>query len=114
MPRAIAVGRACFSGKGRPGKPRAADVLEDRQHIARRCGSLCQDGDRGDEETARRSRGEAGRDRKDQRCESYFINQYSASEKYPRIERVAYVQMPKAVAYIVFSCDGEKALRKHQ
>jgi len=22
--------------------------------------------------------------------------------------------MPKAVAYIVFSCDGEKALRKHQ
>ena len=22
--------------------------------------------------------------------------------------------MPKAVAYIVFSCDGEKTLRKHQ
>ena len=45
---------------------------------------------------------------------SYFINEYSPSEEYPRIERVAYVQMPKAVAYIVFSCDGEKALRKHQ
>ncbi|HEV3410158.1 MAG TPA: hypothetical protein VG095_07680 [Chthoniobacterales bacterium] len=44
----------------------------------------------------------------------YFINQYSPSENYPRLERVAYVQMPKAVAYIVFSCDGEKALRKHQ
>ena len=46
--------------------------------------------------------------------ESYFINEYSPSENYPRPERVAYVQMPKAVAYIVFSCDGEKALRKHQ
>jgi hypothetical protein len=46
--------------------------------------------------------------------QSYFINQYSPSEKYPRIERVAYVQMPKAVAYIVFSCENEQALRKHQ
>jgi len=46
--------------------------------------------------------------------QSYFINQYSPSEKYPRLERVAYVQMPKAVAYIVFSCDSEQALRKHQ
>ena len=44
----------------------------------------------------------------------YFINQYSANQKYPRTERVAYVQMPKAVAYIVFSCDGEQALHKHQ
>jgi hypothetical protein len=46
--------------------------------------------------------------------ESYFINEYSPSEKYSRIERVAYVQMPKAVAYIVFSCDSVKALRKHE
>ena len=46
--------------------------------------------------------------------QSYFINQYSANEKYPRTERVAYVQMPKAVAYIVFSCDSEQALRKRQ
>ena len=46
--------------------------------------------------------------------ETYFINQYSPSEKYPRIERVAYVQMPKAIAYIVFSCADEKALHKHQ
>ena len=46
--------------------------------------------------------------------QSYFINEYSPNEKYPRTERVAYVQMPKAVAYIVFSCDGEKALGKHQ
>jgi hypothetical protein len=45
---------------------------------------------------------------------SYFINPYSPSENYPRIERVAYVHMPKAVAYVVFSCDGEKALRKHE
>lgn len=46
--------------------------------------------------------------------QTYFINQYSPSENYPRLERVAYVQMPKAVAYVVFSCDGEPALRKHQ
>ena len=46
--------------------------------------------------------------------QSYFINHYSPSENYPRTERVAYVQMPNAVAYIVFSCDGEQALRKHQ
>lgn len=44
----------------------------------------------------------------------YFINHYSPSENYPRTERVAYIQMPGAVAYIVFSCDDEKALRKHQ
>jgi hypothetical protein len=46
--------------------------------------------------------------------QSYFINEYSPTKQYPRAERVAYVQMPKAVAYIVFSCDGEKALRKHE
>jgi hypothetical protein len=46
--------------------------------------------------------------------ESYFINEYSPNKKYPRTERVAYVQMPKAIAYIVFSCDGPKALRKHE
>lgn len=44
----------------------------------------------------------------------YFINEYSPNKKYPRVERVAYVQMPKAIAYIVFSCDGAKALRKHE
>lgn len=46
--------------------------------------------------------------------QSYFINQYSPNADYPRTERVAYVQMPKAVAYIVFSCDDAKALSKHQ
>ena len=46
--------------------------------------------------------------------ETYFINEYAPNENYPRIERVAYVQMAKAVAYIVFSCDGAKALRKHE
>ena len=46
--------------------------------------------------------------------ETYFINEYSATKQYPRIERVAYVQMPKAVAYVVFSCDGKPAMRKHQ
>lgn len=46
--------------------------------------------------------------------QAYFINHYSPSKNYPRTERVAYVQMPQAVAYFVFSCDDEKSLRKHQ
>jgi hypothetical protein len=44
----------------------------------------------------------------------YFINDYPATKAYPRHERVAYVQLPKAVAYIVFSADEEVNFRKHQ
>ena len=44
----------------------------------------------------------------------YFINEYSPNQRYPRIERVAYVQLPKAVAYIVYSGDHEALFRKHQ
>lgn len=35
----------------------------------------------------------------------WVINEYPATESYPRAERVAYVQMPKAVAFIVLSAD---------
>jgi hypothetical protein len=45
---------------------------------------------------------------------AWFINEYSPNKKYPRTERVAYVQLPKAVAYIVYSADSEAAFRKHQ
>lgn len=44
----------------------------------------------------------------------YFINEYSPTETYKRFERVAYVQLPKAVAYIVFSADKKSAFQKHQ
>ena len=44
----------------------------------------------------------------------YFINEYAPSEEYKRYERVAYVQLPKAVAYIVFSADGKAAFEKHR
>ena len=44
----------------------------------------------------------------------YFINEYSPSETYKRFERVAYVQLPKAVAYIVFSADAKSAFEKHR
>ena len=44
----------------------------------------------------------------------WFINEYSPNDTYPRLERVAYIQMPKAVAYVVFSADSEQAFRKHQ
>ena len=43
----------------------------------------------------------------------YFINEYPATERYSQWERVAYVQLPKAVAYIVFSARDEASYRKH-
>ena len=46
--------------------------------------------------------------------QAYFINEYPPSEGYKRFERVAYVQLPKAVAYIVFSADEKAAYQKHQ
>jgi hypothetical protein len=44
----------------------------------------------------------------------YIINDYPMTKAYGRHERVAYVQLPKAVAYIVFSADEESAFRKHE
>ncbi|HWM23240.1 MAG TPA: hypothetical protein VNP98_00320, partial [Chthoniobacterales bacterium] len=46
--------------------------------------------------------------------EPYFINEYPPTKAYQRFERVAYVQLPKAVAYIVYSADDESAFHKHQ
>jgi hypothetical protein len=46
--------------------------------------------------------------------EAYFINEYPPNETYKRFERVAYVQLPKAVAYIVFSADEKSAFEKHR
>jgi hypothetical protein len=46
--------------------------------------------------------------------ELYFINEYPPTKAYKRFERVAYVQLPKAVAYIVYSADKESAFRQHQ
>jgi len=44
----------------------------------------------------------------------YFVNDYAPTDEYPRHERVAYIQMPKAVAYVVFSADTKEGLRKHE
>jgi hypothetical protein len=44
----------------------------------------------------------------------YFINEYQPTKTYKRFERVAYVQLPKAVAYIVFSADDKSAFEKRQ
>ena len=46
--------------------------------------------------------------------QAYFINEYSPTETYKRFERAAYVQLPKAVAYIVFSADDKSAFEKHR
>ena len=42
----------------------------------------------------------------------YFINEYSATKSYSQWERVAYVQLPRAVAYIVLSSRDESSYRK--
>jgi hypothetical protein len=44
----------------------------------------------------------------------YFINEYPPSKTYKRFERVAYVQLPKAVAYIVFTADEKSAFEKQK
>jgi hypothetical protein len=43
----------------------------------------------------------------------YFINEYPATKSYSQWERVAYIQLPKAVAYIVFSARDEASYRKN-
>ena len=43
---------------------------------------------------------------------NYFINEYPATKSYSQWERVAYVQLPKAVAYIVLSSQDEANYRK--
>jgi hypothetical protein len=43
----------------------------------------------------------------------YFINEYQAAKSYSQWERVAYIQLPKAVAYIVFSARDEASYRKN-
>lgn len=45
--------------------------------------------------------------------EAYFVNEYSPTKIYPRCERVAYIQMPKAVAYVVYSAKNKAGLQKH-
>src|SRR2546422_11607236 len=42
----------------------------------------------------------------------YFINEYPATKTYSQWERVAYVQLPRAVAYIVLSSRDEASYRK--
>jgi hypothetical protein len=42
----------------------------------------------------------------------FFINEYPATKTYSQWERVAYIQLPKAVAYIVLSSRDETSYRK--
>src|SRR5438445_8327009 len=42
----------------------------------------------------------------------YFINEYPATENYSQWERVAYVQLPRAVAYIVLSSRDHASYQK--
>src|SRR5690349_8230614 len=42
----------------------------------------------------------------------YFVNEYPATKRYPQWERVGYVQLPQAVAYIVLSSRDEPSYRR--
>jgi hypothetical protein len=42
----------------------------------------------------------------------FFINEYPATKSYSQWERVAYIQLPHAVAYIVLSSRDEPSYRK--
>jgi hypothetical protein len=42
----------------------------------------------------------------------YFINEYPATKTYTQWERVAYIELPKAVAYVVLSSRDETSYRK--
>jgi hypothetical protein len=44
---------------------------------------------------------------------AYFVNEYAPTPSYSRYERIAYVQLPHAVAYIVFSARDKAGYRKH-
>jgi hypothetical protein len=44
----------------------------------------------------------------------YFINEYPPTGAYKRSERVGYVQLPRAVAYIVYTADEKSAFQKHK
>lgn len=44
---------------------------------------------------------------------AYFVNEYAPTQSYSQSERIAYVQLPRAVAYIVFSARDEISYRKH-
>jgi hypothetical protein len=44
--------------------------------------------------------------------QTFFINEYPATKTYSQWERVAYVQLPKAVGYIVLSSRDEASYRK--
>jgi hypothetical protein len=43
----------------------------------------------------------------------FFINDYAPTKRYSRHERVAYVQLKGAVAYVVFSADEEASVAQH-
>jgi hypothetical protein len=45
---------------------------------------------------------------------TYFVNEYAATESYSQCERIAYVQLPKAVAYIVLSARDQTSYRKNK
>jgi len=58
------------------------------------------------------SRREGSRREKPGDGRAFFINEYRATKTYSQWERVAYVQLPKAVAYIVLSSRDEASYRK--
>ena len=44
--------------------------------------------------------------------QSYFINEYPATKSYSQWERVAYIQLPKAVAYVYSPHEMKRAIER--
>jgi hypothetical protein len=85
----------------------ASTTIEDAESFAKKAIEEMKK-ERGEYETKRIESGKT----KDGRI--YFVNEYSPSENYSRRERAAYIQLPRAVAYVVYSADDEAAFRRHQ
>jgi hypothetical protein len=64
--------------------------------------------ERGDFNVQRVESGQTGDGR------AWFVNEYWPTSAYSQHERVAYIQLPGAVAYVVYSASSEGAFRKNQ
>jgi hypothetical protein len=87
-------------------------VRQDRRHRLRGRRKVCRHGNPADGKSARKPKEKVDSGKTGDR-QPYFINEYPATKSYSQWERVAYIQLPKAVAYIVFSARDEASYRKN-
>jgi hypothetical protein len=72
-------------------------VRQDREHTVRGRWDVCRHGDPADGKVHGKPKEKVDTGKTGD-GQSYFINEYPATKSYPQWERVAYIQLPKAVA----------------